>query len=60
MILPDRDFRTAEENILSSFCDCVILFDLDFDNVAGMFNYFADICLMFSTNFPHGSLAEIE
>lgn len=60
MILPDGDFWAAKENILSSFCDGVILFYLNLDDVAGMFNHLADICLMFSTNFPHGSLAEIE
>lgn len=60
MILPDGDLRAAKENILSSFCDSVIFFDLDLDDVAGMLNYLADICLMLPTNFPHSSLPEIE
>lgn len=60
MILPDGDLRAAKENILSSFCDSVVLFDLNLDDVAGMLNYLADICLMFSANFPHSSLPEVE
>lgn len=60
MILPDRDFRAAKENILPSFCDGMILFDLDLDDVARMLDHLADICLVFSTNFPHSPLAEVE
>lgn len=60
MILPDGDLWAAKENILTSFCDSVIFFDLDLHDVAGMLNYLADICFMLSTNFPHSSLSEIE
>src|SRR5690606_17819985 len=59
MVLPDGDFWAAEEDVLTGPWVAVFLFDLDFDDVAGMFDNLADSGDVLSTDLTHGSLSEV-
>lgn len=59
MILPDRDFGTAEEDVLSGSGFGVFFLDLNLAYHAGMLDNLGDIGLVFSTDFSCDSLHEV-
>lgn len=60
MVLPDGDLRAAEEDVLTGSWVAVFLLDLNLDDVAGMFDDFADSGDVLTTDLTHGALSEID
>lgn len=59
MVLPNRDLRTAQEDVLSSFRDSVLLFNLDLDNVAWMLDNLADVRLVLSPDLTGKAFGQV-
>lgn len=59
MILPDRYFGTAEEDVLTSSSLGVFFLDLDLAHITGMLDDFADEGLMSASHFAEDALDEI-
>lgn len=59
MVLPERDFRTAEEDVLACTGLGVLFLDLDLTNVAGMLHDFGDVCLVLAADFTGNTLGQV-